>query len=123
VPALVLHGDFTTWNFLFEGDRLTAVLDFEFSHLDYRVADFALAWRGDQDEVLAGYEEVQPLTEMEWQLLVPVFWCWLFKGVRQQIEDILAGRVAPHGFDWQLKHLLRRSEAIRVHVGGLPEFG
>jgi aminoglycoside phosphotransferase (APT) family kinase protein len=114
--TLVLHGDFAPWNLLFEGERLSGILDFEASHLNYRVADFALAWRGDQDDVLAGYAEVHTLSDLDWELLVPVFWSWLFMGMPRHISDILEGRSEPHGFDWQINHLLKRSNAIRRRV-------
>jgi hypothetical protein len=84
------------------------------------VADFALSWRGDQDEVLAGYAEVQPLSELDWQLLVPVFWSWLFLGLKPHIADILSGKVPPHGFDWQIKHLLRRTGILAQRAPAYP---
>jgi Ser/Thr protein kinase RdoA (MazF antagonist) len=110
--TVVLHGDFARWNLLFQDDRLTGILDFEASHRNYRVADFALSWRGDQDEVLAGYMQVHPLAELDWQLLVPAFWSWLFLGMKQQIGDILSGKAQPHGFEWQIKHLLKRTDLL-----------
>lgn len=56
---ILLHGDFAPWNLLFENDCLSGIVDFEASHLNYMVADFALSWRADQDDVLAGYADVQ----------------------------------------------------------------
>jgi Ser/Thr protein kinase RdoA (MazF antagonist) len=100
--------------------RLSGLVDFEASHLNYRVADFALSWRGDQDEVLAGYTDVHPLNELDWELLVPVFWSWLFMGIQRNIADILAARREAHGFDWQIKHLLRRSDAVKGRGADLP---
>ncbi len=82
-------------------DRLSGVLDFESTHLDFRVADFALSWRGSYDEVVHGYEAVHPLSDLDWQLLVPVFWGWLFLGVKDEISAMLSGQAAIHGFDWQ----------------------
>jgi aminoglycoside phosphotransferase (APT) family kinase protein len=55
----VIHGDFTPWNLLFDGGRLTGVLDFEATHHTFQVADFALSWRGYHDDVLSGYDEVR----------------------------------------------------------------
>lgn len=118
--TIVLHGDFAPWNLLFVDGQLSGILDFEASHLNYRVADFALAWRGDQDEVLAGYVEVHPLTELDWDLLVPVFWSWLFMGVADGIAKMLSDPSEVHGFDWQIKHLLRRSGARLQHVSRCP---
>ncbi|GIE91860.1 hypothetical protein [Actinoplanes regularis] len=76
------------------------MLDFEFTHLNFRVADFALAWRGYQYEVIRGYHEVQPLSELEQELILPTYHAWLFLG--------LAGEDAT-GLDltWNLAHLQR----------------
>ena len=104
----VLHGDLTPWNLLYEGENLTGVLDFEATHLNYRVADFANSWRGYQDEVIEGYEEVGRLSDLDWELLVPTYWAWLFIGVKQEIETSLAGESSPPNFEWQIRHLLRR---------------
>ena len=104
----VLHGDFAPWNLLYEGENLTGVIDFEATHLNYRVADFANSWRGYQDEVVHGYEEVRKLSELDWQLVVPACWAWMLIGVKQAIETTLAGKIAPPDFEWQIKHLLRR---------------
>jgi thiamine kinase-like enzyme len=93
--TIVLHGDLAPWNLLFEGEKLTRILDFEGSHLNYRVADFSNSWRGYQDEVIEGYEEVQPLTDLDWQLLVPVWWSWMFIGVKDEIKAALSGGRRP----------------------------
>ena len=104
----VLHSDFAPWNLLYEGESLTGILDFDATHLNYRVADFALAWRGDQDEVIEGYEEIHRLSDLDWELLVPVFWAWLLIGVKEAIRTALAGKGTPPALEWQTKHLLRR---------------
>ena len=104
----VLHGDFSPWNLLYDGESLTGVIDFEATHLNYRVADFANSWRGYQDEVIEGYEEVSKLSDLDWELLVPAYWAWLFIGVKQAIETALAENDAPPDFEWQVRHLLRR---------------
>ncbi len=104
----VLHGDFAPWNLLYEGEDLTGVIDFEATHLNYRVADFANSWRGYQDEVIEGYDEASRLSDLEWELLVPTYWAWMFIGVGRSIESALAENVAPPDFEWQVRHLLRR---------------
>ena len=113
----ILHGDFTPWNLLYEGESLTGVIDFEATHLNYRVADFANSWRGYQDEVVDGYEEVSRLSDLDRELLVPAYWAWMFIGVRQAIEAALAGKDAPPDFEWQIRHLLRREGLM----GGLAD--
>ena len=108
----VLHSDFAPWNLLYEGESLTGILDFDATHLNYRVADFALAWRGNQDEVIEGYEEVHKLSGLDWELLVPVFWAWLFLGVKQAIKTTMAENGTPPSLEWQVKHLLRRDGLV-----------
>ena len=116
-PTTVIHGDFTSRNLLFVGDRLSGILDFEATHPDYRVADFALAWRARRDEVVLGYDEVTKLTEPDWQLLTPCLWAWAFYGVAAEVERMRRGDVAPHGFDWQVEMLLRRSPLMGPDAG------
>ena len=71
--TIVVHSDFTPWNLLFKGETMTGILDFEASHLNYRVADFALSWRGAHDKVIEGYEQVHKLSDLDWELLVPTY--------------------------------------------------
>ncbi len=110
--TIVLHSDFTRWNLLFEGERLTGILDFEATHLNYRVADFALSWRGEHDAVIEGYQEVRKLTDRDWALLVPAYWSWIYLGLKKEIEAVIAGNVPLHGFEWQVRHLMKRSGLI-----------
>jgi len=118
--TIVLHSDFAPWNLLYEGKKLTGILDFEGTHLNYRVSDFALSWRGDHHEVIDGYEEVHELTELDRELLIPAYWSWLFLGVRDEIKGMVAGNTPPHGFEWQVKHLMRRSGILGERVAVYP---
>lgn len=102
-PSIIIHGDFTQWNLLFEHGRLSGILDFELAHLDHRVADFALSWRGRYDDVIHGYNEVSRLEPEEWALITPMWWAFLIEGACQ---DLAAG-VRDDG--WTMKQLLRRS--------------
>lgn len=105
-PRSVIHSDFVPWNLLFDGDRLTGVLDFEGTHHTYQVADFALSWRGHHDEVLRGYDEVRPLSEFEWHLILPAYWAWMFLGLQDG-----------DGLAWQAAHLRRRSPLLAAKAG------
>ena len=91
---------------------MTGVIDFELTHFNYRVAGFALSWRGDHDEVIEGYEEIHTLSDLDWELLVPVYWSWLFIGVKDEITAMRSGEVQPHPFEWQVRKLLRRSKLL-----------
>jgi Ser/Thr protein kinase RdoA (MazF antagonist) len=110
-PApIVIHGDFTPWNIRYTRGSLSGVLDFDAAHLDLRVADFALTWRGRYDDVVRGYEEVSPLEPVEQELLVPIYWAWIIGSV---VAGIDAGRTSD---GWAVEHLLR-TEHVRAASG------
>jgi Ser/Thr protein kinase RdoA (MazF antagonist) len=101
-PApVVIHGDLTPWNIRYTHGSLSGVLDFDVAHLDLRVADFALSWRGYQDDVVRGYEEVSPLEPVERGLLVPIYWAWV---IASAVATIDAGEASD---GWAVRHLLR----------------
>lgn len=119
-PSGVIHGDFTPWNLLFNRGGLSGVLDFEACHHNHLIADFALAWRGDHDEVLRGYDAVRPLSQLEWHLVRPTYWAWLFLGVREILASHYSqpgGASRPAGLEWQVRHLLKDSELLRAKCG------
>jgi Ser/Thr protein kinase RdoA (MazF antagonist) len=109
LEQIVIHSDFAPWNLLYSEGELTGILDFESTHLNFRVADFALSWRGEYDDVVHGYNEVHPLSDLDRALLVPCFWAWMFLGVKDEIDKILSGHQENHGFKWQTKQLQKRS--------------
>lgn len=101
-PAQIpIHGDLTPWNLRYTRGTLSAVLDFDAAHLDLRVADFALTWRGQYDEVIRGYKEVSPLEPVERELLLPIYWAWV---IASAVAGIDAGET---NADWAVRHLLR----------------
>jgi aminoglycoside phosphotransferase (APT) family kinase protein len=102
-PEIIIHGDFTRWNLLFEDGRLSGLLDFELAHQDHRVGDFALAWRGKYDGVIRGYHEVSPLEPVEWEMLTPLWWAFLI--------ELACRHLASGTWDdgWIMTKLLERS--------------
>jgi aminoglycoside phosphotransferase (APT) family kinase protein len=106
---IVLHGDFADQNLLYQGKKLTGLLDFEATHLNHRASEFALSWRGKYDDLVHAYDEVRPLDDLDRALLTPALWSWTFIGVADELDRVLSGRERPHGFDWQVGMLLRRS--------------
>jgi Ser/Thr protein kinase RdoA (MazF antagonist) len=112
LEPVVLHGDFTPWNIFYSGGQLSGIFDFEAAHLNFRASDFALSWRGYQDDVVAGYEELHPLSEAEQGAIVPAFWSWIFMGIR----DVLAAKDpnALPTFEWEIKKLVLRSRRFNV---------
>lgn len=61
----IAHGDLIARNVLFEDSRLTGVIDFDSTHVDYRAADLACARRSRHDDVVRGYLETSPLSDAE----------------------------------------------------------
>ena len=110
---VVVHGDFTPWNIRYARGTLSAVLDFDFAHRDLRVADFALAWRGQYDDVVRGYKEVSPLEPIEQELLVPIYWAWI---IASAVAGIDGGAAST---DWAVK-LLLRTEHVRAEGQTAP---
>jgi Ser/Thr protein kinase RdoA (MazF antagonist) len=85
-PDVFVHADFHNENLLFDGDRLTAVLDFDEVHRDARAVDLACSIVNDCAEppadiatdprataaFVAGYAAESPLTDAELRLIVPL---------------------------------------------------
>jgi aminoglycoside phosphotransferase (APT) family kinase protein len=107
-PPIVIHGDFARWNLLFAGGRLSGVLDWEISHVDHRIADFALSWRGHYHEVIRGYEDVTPLDPLERELIRPYYWLWVLERARRVLLENSDSRPGLH---WHVEALLRSSQA------------
>jgi hypothetical protein len=87
------------------------------------VADFALSWRGYQDDVLLGYDEVRALSDLEWHLVRPTYWAWLFLGVKQALAahySPTTGAAVPLNLQWQLTHIRRHSPLIARKAGAAP---
>lgn len=101
---IVIHGDFAPWNMRYSKGKLVGVLDFDSAHMDLRVADFALSWRGRHAHVIEGYEEESPLEPIERELIVPVYWAWVIAAV---VGGIDAGDATPQTAEWAVTHLLR----------------
>lgn len=117
---MVVHGDFINQNLLYHNGVLTGIVDFESTHLNYRVSEFALAWRGRHDDVIRGYTELAPLTEIDWALLTPALWSWMFLGVAREIQKMTTGTIPPHRLEWQTTMMLRRSPLMGRHAVPYP---
>ncbi|MES2463501.1 MAG: phosphotransferase [Armatimonadota bacterium] len=100
---IIIHGDFTPWNLRFHRGQLSGILDFELSHHDHRIGDFALSWRGKYDAVVLGYDEVAPLEPEEWALVTPLWWAGLIEGVCQDLTKGI------YDDGWSIRKLLQRS--------------
>jgi Ser/Thr protein kinase RdoA (MazF antagonist) len=112
--SIPVHGDFATWNLLFEDGRLSGILDFELARNDHRVADFTLAWRGKYDEVVEGYEEVSPLTDEERAAIVPIWWAQLIEDACRQLRE------GENDGGWSITKLLARTPLMGADALELP---
>lgn len=121
---LVVHGDVAPWNLLFDArGELSGIVDFDIAHLDLAVADFACSWRGKYDEVIHGYDEVRPLSALDVALLTPIFWAWLFIGVADDLNAILAGDATLDRLRWMMTKLPLRSPAMGAVATPYPAPG
>jgi Ser/Thr protein kinase RdoA (MazF antagonist) len=84
-PVMLNHGDLHGGNVLFEDGKLSGLIDFDFTHVDHRTAEFSWPWRGHYDEFIEGYEDVRPLDDSECALLLPTLWGWLLDAVRMRL--------------------------------------
>ena len=107
-PMTVVHGDFTPWNMRYRRGILTGLFDFDSAHLDLRVADFALSWRGNYQGVIDGYRDETPLDACEVDLIIPVFWAFM---VACAVADLEGEGKA----DWAIKQLLRQPLVPSTH--------
>ncbi|MCQ6562865.1 phosphotransferase enzyme family protein [Paenibacillus mendelii] len=112
--GILVHGDFTPWNLRYQEGRLSGLLDFELAHIDHRVGDFALSWRGKYDQIIHGYDEVSPLEPEEWELLTPMWWAGLI--------DLACSHLADGTQDdgWIMKKLLERSPLMGRDANAFP---
>ena len=114
----ILHGDFAPWNLLLEDDgTLSGILGFEATHRGLRVSDFALSWRGYQDEVLEGYDSIVPLDSESIDQIMPAYFAWLFMGIKDQLRrGITHGSSQAADLSWEIAHFLRREGLLAAHV-------
>ncbi|MGH2352796.1 MAG: phosphotransferase enzyme family protein [Chloroflexota bacterium] len=107
LPVILNHGDLVGSNVRYLGGRLSGIIDFDFTHLDHRAADFVWTWSALNDDFVYGYEEVTPLEAAERALLTPAFWASVLDSVRMKLLwEVLPERVSLPG---PIKALQRRS--------------
>lgn len=105
-PRQIVHGDFSPWNVLTRGARLTGVLDFELAHVDVAAADLAFARRGSHDGVVRGYLEVRPLPDAHIAALDALWTGAVLTSAWLELAPALkAGRLDPGALDWPAAQL------------------
>ena len=86
IPLVPVHSDFSPWNLRWRAGEVSALYDFDLSHLDVYLADLAFARRGYHDAVVYGYCEAASLSARELEAL-PVLWnCVLLYGLWEALE-------------------------------------
>lgn len=78
LPLTVIHGDLASWNFHYQGSRLSGVVDFALAHLDSRPYELAMARVYRSPETLDAYRETMsrygwPLSELEEACIDPIY--------------------------------------------------
>ncbi len=131
LPLVPVHGDFHTDNMLWRGQELTGLLDFDWAHVDARVADIARSiWldcaEGPAYEALSpqavarfihGYTTLATLTAAEQALILPLVEAGLYWHAAYRLAEWTAGREeALRGVQ---RTLTRRLPLLRAHWAGL----
>ncbi|GAA1490454.1 phosphotransferase enzyme family protein [Brachybacterium sacelli] len=75
--TVLVHGDLTDWNLLWEGERLTGLLDLELASVDRRVTELMMTWRCRYDDLVLALDRIDPLTDHEWRMLLVDWWAQL----------------------------------------------
>jgi homoserine kinase type II len=106
--ASAVHGDFMPWNLLVRGGRVTGVLDFEKSHLEFHARDLAFAtWGGRfEADVVAGYQSVDGAGVPPREDLELLWRATCLAAIERHLSSRLRG-VAAGGLGWGVDHLLR----------------
>ena len=66
---------------------------------------------------------MRALSELEWHLLQPTYWAWLFLGVKQALAahySAAAHASEPLNLEWQSAHARRHSPLIARKTGVTP---
>jgi Ser/Thr protein kinase RdoA (MazF antagonist) len=105
-PRIVVHADFQPWNLRLMRGRLSALFDFELTHVDVRAADVALARRGWHDPVVEGYLTRGALSDVEIGALDALWLGSVLHGVWTVLERRLAGAsIDEDDLKWNLEQL------------------
>jgi Ser/Thr protein kinase RdoA (MazF antagonist) len=85
LPVMLNHGDLHGGNVLYVAGAVSGLIDFDYTRVDHRAAEFSYPWRGHYDEFVEGYEEVRELDESDRALLLPSLWATLLDALRLRI--------------------------------------
>ncbi len=92
LPVMVVHGDFAEWNVHYERGRLAGVIDFDFTHVDTRPYELAIARAYRAPEMADAYRAELaacgwPLSELEEAAIGPVYRAFRVGMAAAETED------------------------------------
>ena len=106
LPLLPIHGDFQRFNLLWEGERITGIVDFDFCRRDVLIADLAPLLSPfmplEIEEAAAlfdGYQSVRPLSQVERTLLLPMARAGLLRWVATLVAEWGGVGAVPDGIE------------------------
>jgi len=111
-PTGVIHGDFIAQNLLFQGDKLSGVIDFDSAHLDLRAVDLACARRSGGDEVARGYLEIFPLADSELDCLDDLWRASVLRYFLQILERKAVTGTEASELEWCLRQVEKTRRSI-----------
>jgi homoserine kinase type II len=137
LPNIIIHCDFHPGNLKFSEDRVVGLLDFDWSKIDLRVFDFALAiwyfftdWEEPEegrlrmDEVmdfisiyqktLSDIEKLQPLSTIEFELLPILLKASSLYILNWALDDYYSKSVDPIEYLGYLKHNVRSLQWLNL---------
>ncbi|WP_176593554.1 phosphotransferase family protein [Sphingobium sp. EM0848] len=127
-PAALTHDDFNYNNMLVEGDRVSAVLDWEFAHVGTPAADLAYLWyaawsMGSFADFLAAYEHAGGWLPPKEQIDFYLLWGQLRLGVmgHKAVRNLEEGHFDDVRFGmarWHRRQALFRLAELLERLGG-----
>lgn len=114
---VLVHGDVVDRNLLWNGERLTGMLDLELATVDRRTTEMTTSWRCRYDELAFAVHRLDPFSDGEWPMLLVDWWTQLLtlsafhlRRDRQPVRWELDGLRR----ETALSRLLERGEVPRI---------
>lgn len=105
---VLVHGDLVGRNLLWDGERLTGVIDLELATVDRRVTEMTTSWRCRYDDLAFAVHRLDPFTDHEWRMLLVDWWALL---LTLSAFHLRRGRQPDR---WELDGLRRETELSRL---------
>ncbi|MGP5387120.1 aminoglycoside phosphotransferase family protein [Brachybacterium tyrofermentans] len=105
---VLVHGDLVDRNLLWDGERLTGVLDLELATVDRRTTEMTTSWRCRYDELAFAVHRLDPFSDDEWPMLLVDWWTQL---ITLSVFHLRRGRQPDR---WELDGLRRETALSRM---------